>query len=166
MLVPPEHAWFSAKHAPVIHMRPPHDVTAEDHQTAREAIVKWMLDVVDRPYGYIVDLSERPDFNAYERKQWAIVEKKYAHIELLYSFGQAIIAPDAMTRGLMTAMYWISPAVYPTKLVKTVDAAFDYLQTQVENLGPQYPHGVAWTERKGWAEAAKAQEQDAASGAP
>lgn len=107
---------------------------------------------IDGPYAFIVDLSDNPSFVATERKLWGEAEASYAHIELRYSLGQANVVPGAVTRGLMTAMYWFAPAVYPVHVCRDVASASSWLERQIALGMRNYPHSEFWTRRKGWTE--------------
>ena len=53
-------------------------------------------------------------------------------------------------RGVITAVYWLSPPVYPVKVVGSRAEALEWLEPMFEAALAEFPDGPAWAGRRGF----------------
>ena len=84
------------------------------------------------------------------RKMMAEAEQSYAHVDLRYSAAQALVVPTALTRGIITAIAWISPLVYPTHTFAETATAKEWVSAELADALLDFPSGARWSSRRGW----------------
>jgi hypothetical protein len=62
---------------------------------------------------WVIDLSNVTEAPATQRKVLAENIKRYEEFSERRNAGSALIVPSTWLRGLMTAVFWISPPQYP-----------------------------------------------------
>ncbi|HMJ13916.1 MAG TPA: hypothetical protein VK524_21005 [Polyangiaceae bacterium] len=87
---------------------------------------RWML-ARERPAIWIVDLSKIKSAPATQRRMFAEHEARVSASARKVIRGSAFVAPSAWLRGLLTAVYWLKPPVYPHAIVSTVAEARKWL---------------------------------------
>jgi hypothetical protein len=80
-------------------LRPPHD---------------W-AHRVRYPVAWVIDLSNITKAPATQRKALAEHLKHFEAFSERWNAGSALIVPSAWLRGLVTAVFWVSPPKYPHK---------------------------------------------------
>lgn len=114
---------------------------------ALKAVHDWMLKEVDAPFGLVVDVQRPLAFSAVQRKMIADVEKSYRHVDRRYNGGQAVVVPTAVARGVLTAVYWLSPPVYPVQAVATLEEGLEWVENSLRTSLDDYPDGPGWLHR-------------------
>ncbi len=109
----------------------PTDYSFEELERAMEELERHFEGVARDPsrrrYGVIVDLSQVESSNARNRKR--VAESLGRTEEMLRgrAVGQAFVIPSAVSRGALTAVFWIRRPGWPIKLFKTFEEADDWL---------------------------------------
>ncbi len=106
----------------------PSDADIDAHADALEA---WARDN-RAPFGALVVLHSAVVGTATQRRQLAALEKRLAEHDRRHARACAIVAPNAVTRGLVTAVYWIAPPVYPYRLFEHAEPALRWVQSELD----------------------------------
>lgn len=125
----------------------PDVVTDEDLRSALDAVTHWLLKEVDGLFGFIADMRRPLGLSARQRSMLAEAEKTYKHVDRAFNAAQAVVVQSTLMRGVLTAIYWISPPVYPVKVSATLDDAYGWLDVHMKLAVEQYPHGPIWAKR-------------------
>lgn len=136
---PPE--WEGERVGPFVTMRSdrtylmdfgetPSDAQLDEHV---DAFTAW-CDANREPVAGVVYLRKLLVGTAKQRKRMAELEKRLEEHDRQYMHACGIVAPNAMTRGLVTAVFWLKPPIYPYKLFSTFDGALSWV---VDTMQPR-----------------------------
>ncbi|MDQ3030873.1 MAG: hypothetical protein M3Y87_00515 [Myxococcota bacterium] len=114
---------------------------------ALDALKTWLMVEVDRPYTLVVDIERVGALGAKERKLIAEYEKSYQRAERRFSTGQAFVATSQLVRGMMTAIFWLSPPVYPYRWFERRDDAERWAASDLAEGLADFPDGPYWRRR-------------------
>jgi hypothetical protein len=143
MQVGPSHPWYGASKPPIIVMTFPERVANDELEAALHDVQRWLLEV-DRPFGFIVDMRRPLAISSVQRQMIAEVEKASAEKDRRYNAGQAIVVTNAIMRGIVTAISWMSPPIYPLRVVPSIEHAWHWMLPQFELAMAEYPDGPIW----------------------
>jgi hypothetical protein len=79
---------------------------------------------------------------ATQRKYAADFVRRTAHVARAASLGTANVTPSSILRGIMTAVYWVSPSPTPTVFFATRREAYRYAIGVLEGAGTALPPPV------------------------
>ena len=79
--------------------------------------LEHVLATAERPYAWVADLQHVRGSNARQRKIVAETEKRHAALHAQHHAGAALVVPNRLVRGVVTAIFWLVPPVYPTTMV-------------------------------------------------
>lgn len=125
------HSWVDTANAPIYVCTPPRNATVTDDEVS-DFIAWWDSFVLPRrePYGVIWDLRGEVSILASQRKLLAESERRWEEYDKKYNFGQACVMSGRMTRGLVTAVYWIHPPCYPFHVFGTLEEGWEWIRKQ------------------------------------
>ncbi len=69
-----------------------------------------------------------------QRRRFAEFEKEVEDRDREFTSGTAIIAKSGLQRGLITAIYWLAPPVYPYRICRSVAEAVDWCKGQLDTV--------------------------------
>ena len=144
----PDHAWYENVKAPIIIMHFPDRFGDEELDGALKAVQHWLLKEVDAPFSFIADMRRPLSITSKQRKMMADYEQSYVDIDRRFNAGQAVIVSNPITRGFITAIYWMSPPIYPTRIVGSMSEALHWLEPHFERALKEFPAGPVWTGRR------------------
>jgi hypothetical protein len=121
----------------------PDQVHNDQLQAALDDVQRWLA-TVDKPFGFIVDMRRPLAISSLQRHMIAAVEKASSEKDRRFNAAQAVVVTNAITRGIITAISWMSPPVYPLKVVPSIERAWDWVLPQFEAALAQFPHGPHW----------------------
>ena len=75
------------------------------------------------PFAWIVMADALMQSSAKQRKAFAAAEERMRDQDRVLCAGTAFVLTSAIARGAVTAVYWLSPPVYPYAICKTFDDA-------------------------------------------
>ena len=138
------HPWLDISTDPILVVRYP----ANSNTPEAAAQVKEFYDLfcawVDRtrdPYTVIADTTAIEALpSARVRAAIAEGEARTAAFKGNRNKGTAVIVANRVTRGLVTAVYWLSPPTYPVQLFATFDEGLAWVLTRLDSEGVQRPH--------------------------
>lgn len=107
----------------------PNDTQLDEH---RDAFTRW-CDANVRPVGGIVFLRRLLTGTAKQRRKMAELEKRLEDHDAKYVKAIGIVAPNAMTRGLVTAVFWLKPPVYPYQMFATFEEAIAWVEAEMRS---------------------------------
>jgi hypothetical protein len=109
------HPWVDSSRAPVYVITFPVSATDEMVQsfaTAREA---WAQHCKS-PVAWVVDLSAIREAPASQRRLFAEHLARFEPHDIAYNCGSALVVPNALVRGIVTAIFWIKAPKFPHQL--------------------------------------------------
>jgi hypothetical protein len=137
------HAWLDVSSYPILVARYPADSNspeaAAEVEKFYDAFCEW-ASRSDAPYTVIADttlMNRIP--SAVVRAAVAKGEARTAAFEARRNKGTAIVVANQITRGVATAVYWLSPPTYPTRMFATFDAALDWILRRLDDEGLPRP---------------------------
>lgn len=143
----PLHSWFAASKPPIIVMTFPDQVHNDQLRAALDDVQRWLAEV-NEPFGFIVDMRRPLSISSTQRQMIAEVEKASSETDRRFNAAQAVVVTNAITRGIITAISWMSPPVYPLKIVPSIERAWHWVLPQFEAALAQYPDGPLWQRAK------------------
>jgi hypothetical protein len=109
-----DHPWISNDLMPIYRWTFPSEATDEELSACLRARDDWAIRVRYH-FAWVIDPSNVTTAPATQRKVLAEHLKRYEEFSGRWNTGSALIVPSAWLRGLMTAVFWISPPQYPHK---------------------------------------------------
>jgi hypothetical protein len=100
--------------------------------------------IAERRKTYVVtDITQVREIPpASQRKYAADFVKRTAHVSKAATLGTANVTPSSLLRGIMTAVYWVSPSPTPTVFMATRSEAYRYAIDVLERAGVALPPAV------------------------
>ena len=138
--MPPDcdHPWIDSDHKPLYVLTIPQQRVDGELQAAVNAISETHRHV-SSPIAWIVDASALLGAVPSERQIMVDAEKRNAHYSSQFNVGTAVVAPSAIVRGIYTAITWLAPLVYPSKVVRDVHEARRWTNEQLTAAGVELP---------------------------
>ena len=130
----PNHKWLYVIEAPLYGQSFPADGT-DDELASMLAEVERITMAIKSPFGWVTDLSNLLQATARQRTLYAQSDKNLRDWDKLFCAGTAIICAGAFTRGLVTAVHWIAPPVYPFKIFSNSREGERWARQQLINRG-------------------------------
>ena len=87
-----------------------------------------------RALGGVVYLRRLLTGTAKQRQQLAELEKDLEAHDAKHVKACGIVAPNAITRGFVTAVFWLKPPVYPYRLFKTFEKALAWVEDEMRTV--------------------------------
>ena len=109
-----DHPWISNDLMPIYRCTFPSEASDEELQEYFRARDEWATRVRYH-FAWIFDLSNVTHAPASQRKALAEHLERHEEFSTRWTAGAALVVPSAWLRGLVTAVFWISPPNYPHK---------------------------------------------------
>lgn len=109
-----DHPWVSHDLMPVYRWTFPKEATDAELNASFRAREDWGSRA-KYPVAWILDLSNIRKATATQRKAFGEHLKRFEEHNVRWNAGSALIVPSAWLRGLVTAVFWISPPKFPNK---------------------------------------------------
>lgn len=110
-----EHPWVSHDLIPIYRWAFPKETTDEQLDAFVQAREDWATHA-EYPVAWVVDLSNITKASATQRKVFAEHLKRFEEHDVRWNAGSALIVPAGWLRGVVTAVFWISPPRFPNKI--------------------------------------------------
>lgn len=117
-----EHPWISNELKPVYRWTFPTEASDEDLAACIRARDDWVGRARYR-FAWVIDLSNVTSAPATQRKALGEHLKSCEAFSARWNAGSALVVPNAWLRGLVTAVFWVSPPKYPTELFSNASEA-------------------------------------------
>lgn len=125
MLVTPDHPWIDSSRAPLFQWNLPAAAEDDELEACLKAREDWAL-VAKYPCAWVVDLRHLLGVPATQRRLFAEHLKHFEPHDIAYNRGSALVIPNSMVRGIVTAVFWLSPPKFPNKAFDTREAALSW----------------------------------------
>jgi len=132
-LVPLVHPWIDASRAPIYVLTFPSEATDGELQAMCAARERWAQRAMYR-VAWVVDLSGILSATAHQRSLFSEHLKRFEAHDRAYNQGSALIVPNSFVRGLVTAVFWLKPPMFPNQCFPDAAQAFAWAERQ---LNPQ-----------------------------
>jgi hypothetical protein len=124
------HPWIDASRAPlyvVTYPEAPSDrEVLEGHQAIEEIYRR-----ADSPLAWVVDARRVNKATPVQRRMVAEHEERTRALAEKFNAGLALVITSRLVRGMVTAVYWMSPPVYPYKIFDDMDRAQQWALQQL-----------------------------------
>ncbi len=125
------HPWVSHRHMPIYEWTFPGEASDEELSAFIRAREDWAKQA-QYPVAWVVELSNLTKANARQRKLFAEHLKRFEEHDVQWNAGSALIVPRAWLRGLVTAVFWISPPRFPHQAFAKRSDALEWAQLQLD----------------------------------
>src|SRR5882757_6629624 len=131
------HPWLDVSTYPILVARYPADANTPEAAAQVDEFYDAFCAWASRSevlYTVIADTTQIKTFpSALVRAAVAKGEARTAAFEAKRNKGTAVIVANHITRGVATAVYWLSPPTYPTQLFATFDDALAWVLTRLDD---------------------------------
>lgn len=132
------HPWLDVTHAPVYIARLPPKMLDSELEEYFFAVEKFFLNH-DGRYALVTDTSFVQSATASQRRLVAESDIRLRDHDRQWCAGAGIVAKTALIRGAITAIYWISPPVYPYRVFSNLTEAVVWCRSLFEPVSV-HPH--------------------------
>jgi hypothetical protein len=126
----PRHPWLSVIEGPLFRQVLP-GKTTDDELRAMLAEVERITLAMRSPFGWVTDVSSILHATPTQRRLYAESEKRLGEWDRRFCAGTGICSKDPLTRGIVTAVHWITPPAYPFKIYKRAEDAEAWARQQL-----------------------------------
>ncbi len=81
----------------------------------------------------LVTIGALVSATASQRKRFGDFEKSMAVHDRDYVYACGLVVPNPVVRGLVTAIYWLKPPVYPYRMFTEQAEAMDWVRQHQDN---------------------------------
>lgn len=137
------HPWLDLSTYPILVVRYPANSNSPEAAVEVEAFYDAFCAWASRseaPYTVIADTSMIKTIpSALVRAAVAKGEARTAAFEAKRNKGTALVVTNDITRGVATAIYWLSPPTYPMRVHASFESALAWVLTRLDEAGLQRP---------------------------
>ncbi|HEX3597591.1 MAG TPA: hypothetical protein VHU80_20925, partial [Polyangiaceae bacterium] len=83
------------------------------------------------PVAWVVDLAGLKMATATQRRIFSAHLTRFEPHDLAYNRGSALVVPNAVVRGLVTAVFWLKQPRFPTECFSTYDEAVAWARARL-----------------------------------
>lgn len=112
--LPIRHLWVDSSAAPVYQVTFPRVATDEQLLSYCRAVESWSAQVL-HPVAWLMDLSRVEQVSAQQRAIFAKYMETMGPFDQRCTKGTALILPNALLRGIATAVFWLYVPPFPHK---------------------------------------------------
>ncbi len=134
------HPWIDYSEAPLYRQIFPAEGTWDDVVAFRTAVNDVVCSATD-PFAWVIDLGRGlgATADARARRYFADEDERLAPLNRALCAGVAFYVPKATTRGLITAVYWMAPPVFPYSFFSKLEEARAWAKGQLRSRGVSVP---------------------------
>jgi len=126
-----DHPWVSHRHVPIYEWTFPAEATDQELDAFVLAREEWARRA-HYPVAWVVEMSNLTKANAKQRRMFAEHLKRFEEHDVQWNGGSALIVPSGWLRGLVTAVFWISPPKFPHQAFAKRTDALEWAQLQLD----------------------------------
>ena len=126
-----DHPWVSHRHVPIYEWTFPSEATYEELAAFVRAREEWATRA-HYPVAWVVELSNLTKANAKQRKIFAEHLKRFEGHDVRWANRARSPQPTRRMRGLVTAVFWISPPKFPHQTFAKRTDALEWAQLQLD----------------------------------
>jgi len=130
-LVDLSHPWVDASRAPLytlVFPKAAEDADVVSFATAREEWAKR----AHYPVAWVVDLSNLLTATPKQRRLFSEHLSRFEPHDIAYNRGSALVVPNAMLRGIVTAVFWMKRPRFPNEFFATPAEARRWAEAQLK----------------------------------
>lgn len=128
------HPWIDVKDFPLLRQRYPANFSDSDLE-AFIVSLQQVIPAIEQPFAWVVDVDAMVKSTAHQRKIMAESEKRMAEHDRMFCVGSALYVANPIIRGIVTAVFWLSPPVYPYTLVGDLKAGENWALRKLQLAG-------------------------------
>ncbi len=129
-LVPLVHPFIDASRAPLYVMEFGASTTDEELESLCRAREEWARHA-KYEVAWVVDLSRILDVTAKQRRTFAEHLARFEPHDAKFNQGSGIVVPNTFLRGVLTAIFWLSPPRFPNQTFSTRAEAFAWAEARL-----------------------------------
>jgi hypothetical protein len=126
-----DHPWVSHQHVPIYEWAFPPEASDEELDAFIRAREDW-ASRAHYPVAWVVELSNLTRASAKQRQAFAQHLQRFEPHDVLWNGGSALVVPSGWLRGLVTAVFWISPPQFPHQAFAKRSDALEWAQLQLD----------------------------------
>ena len=126
-----DHPWVSHEHVPIYEWTFPAEASNDELDAFVRAREEW-AERAHYPVAWVVQLSNLTKANALQRRIFADHLKRFEAHDVQWNGGSALIVPSGWLRGLVTAVFWLSPPKFPHQAFARRTDALEWAQLQLD----------------------------------
>jgi hypothetical protein len=134
-LISIHHPWIDSSRAPLYILTFPASTTDDELIACCTARESW-AEKVRYPVAWVVDLSQIRTATARQRQIFGQHLGRIERHNISYNQGAALIVPNAVLRGVVTATFWIKPPSFPYRLFATRQEGLDWAAERLRDGRP------------------------------
>jgi hypothetical protein len=131
-LVPIDHPWVDESRAPMYLYALPKDLTDDALRAFCAARERWAK-IAKYPVVWVVDLQNLGGASALQRKIFAEHLARFEYHDIAYTRGVAIVAPNTIVRGIVTAVFWLKTPQFSHKTFSARPEAVKWALAQLQS---------------------------------
>jgi hypothetical protein len=121
-LIPLVHPWIDQSRAPIYELTFPKQASLEEVAALCSARERWAQRANYR-VAWVVNLTGIMEATARQRTLFSEHLKRFEPHDVAYNQGSALIVPNAFVRGIVTAIFWMKPPLFPNECFATIEEA-------------------------------------------
>jgi hypothetical protein len=126
------HPWIDTSESPLLRATYPVGATSDEVAAFLRVLEELVLEQ-HGPYGWVHDFGRSLDAVQRDiRRQFAISQRKIADHDRKYCAGVALYVPNPVVRGVITAVYWLSPPAYPYRFFSNLAEATVWARARLQ----------------------------------
>ena len=126
-----EHPWVLHNHVPIYEWAFPAQATDDELMSFIDARESW-AEHASYPVAWVVELSNLTKATATQRRMFADHLKRFEPHDVRWNGGSAIVVPSGWIRGLVTAVFWLSPPKFPHQAFAKRSDALEWAKLQLD----------------------------------
>lgn len=119
---PIDHPWIDSRRAPLYVWTLQDDPTSHIVDACLRARERW-ANATREPVAWVVDLTRLSSVTPLQRKLFSAHLDRFRKFDEQWTAASAIVASSPWLRGLVTAVFWLSPPRFPNKVFADVNDA-------------------------------------------
>ncbi|MFW2388245.1 MAG: hypothetical protein ACN4G0_07910, partial [Polyangiales bacterium] len=123
--------WVSLKLVRIYEFTFPPELSDEELAAFAAAREAW-AEHAQYPVAWVAELSNLRKASSKQRRMFAEHLKRFEAHDVAWNGGSALVVPRAWLRGLVTAVFWISPPKFPHQAFARRTDALEWAQMQLD----------------------------------
>ena len=133
-----EHPWLDTTRWPLLVQSYAREATDEVTEAFCAAVEAYLLSR-PAPFAWVADATNLLRATARQRQMVANLDKRLMQHDKEFCLGTAIVVAHPLARGIVTAVYWVTPPVYPYKFFAAFADAEEWARARLAEKGLSAP---------------------------
>jgi hypothetical protein len=140
--LPIKHPWVDSSLAPLYQVTFPASASDRNLLSYCHAVESWSTHVA-HPVGWLMDLSRVAQVSAQQRAIFAKYMQRMEAFDRRCNKGSALIFPNALVRGIATAIFWLYAPLFRHRAFAERDEGLAWLREVLFEVGVVHPPGAS-----------------------